>query len=229
MDTRSRKCRNAALALLLALPILWARQAAAQPAPPLAADAGRFYAFGGLSGLVAQKNDQFSGERGNAGLTAGGGFQFLPYLSAEVGILGTGRRLDTPAAAAPPAGTFKDGTPRTNMDTGGAYVSIKGQFQVGRVTPYVGLGVGRYTTQLRTTSEASTCAQHCFDTGPRVTSTSRDTGYHVAVGADYHFRPKDVLSAEIRQLKLDANFDDLGLGKTNAGGTLLWLGYRRYF
>jgi len=105
-------------------------------------------------------------------------------------------------------------------------------FWAGRVGLYallLGLGIGRYTTTYRTTSEASTCQQHCADTGPRVTSRSRDTGYHAAVGADYHLRAKDVISVEFRHLKLDANFDDIGLGDVKAGGSLLWLGYRRYF
>jgi hypothetical protein len=37
-----------------------------------------------------------------------------------------------------------------------------------------------------------------------------------------------VISAEFRHLKVDANFDDIGLGNVKAGGSLLWLGYRRY-
>jgi hypothetical protein len=40
---------------------------------------------------------------------------------------------------------------------------------------------------------------------------------------------KDVVGVEFRQLKLDTNFDDIGLGDVKAGGSLLWLGYRRYF
>jgi len=38
-----------------------------------------------------------------------------------------------------------------------------------------------------------------------------------------------VVGVELRQLKLDTSFDDIGLGKVKAGGSLLWLGYRRYF
>jgi len=38
-----------------------------------------------------------------------------------------------------------------------------------------------------------------------------------------------VIAVEFRQLKLDANLDDIGLGNVKAGGSLLWLGYRRYF
>jgi hypothetical protein len=38
-----------------------------------------------------------------------------------------------------------------------------------------------------------------------------------------------VVGVEFRHLRLDANFDDIGLGKVKAGGSLFWLGYRRYF
>lgn len=227
MDTQSRKCRNAAVALLLALPILCARQAAAQPAPPLGADDGRLYLFGGPAGFVAQKNGQLSGERGEAALIAGAGWKLLPYLSIEGGLFFASRRLDTPAATTPPAGTFQDVD--TSISTGGGYVSAKSHFQVGPLEPYVGLGVGRYSSEWRTTSEAAGCQQNCSDTGPRITSTSNDTGYHVAVGADYRFLRRNAVSVELRQLKVDAHFDDIGIGKVHAGGSLLWVGYRRYF
>jgi len=193
MNGQSRHQRRGTAAMLLALGMSIAPYAAAQPSP----DVGRFYAFGGFALFGPDTNDQLQGERGELGVIGGGGFRFSPLLSFELGVLGAGRRLDTPASAAPAAGTFKDGTLRT--------------------------------TSFRTTSEASTCLQHCADTGPRVTSRSRDTGYHAVVGADYHFRAKDVLAAEFRYLKLNANFDDLGLGNVKAGGSLLWLGYRRYF
>jgi opacity protein-like surface antigen len=211
--------------MLLALGMSIAPHAAAQLSP----DVGRFYAFGGFALFGPEKNDQFQGERGGLGLIAGGGFRFLPFLSFELSVLGAGRRLDTPASAAPPAGTFKDGTLRTNLSTGGLNLAVKFHFTLDRIEPYVGVGVGRYTTSFRTTSEASTCLQHCADTGPRVTSRSRDTGYHAVIGADYHVTRKDVVAVEFRQLRLDANFDDIGLGDVKAGGSLLWLGYRRYF
>jgi outer membrane protein W len=115
------------------------------------------------------------------------------------------------------------------MSTGGLNLSVKFHFTLDRIEPYFGAGVGRYTTSFRTTSEALNCERHCADTGPRVTSRSRDTGYHAAIGADYHLRAKDVIGVEFRYLKLDANFDDIGLGDVKAGGSLLWLGYRRYF
>jgi hypothetical protein len=38
-----------------------------------------------------------------------------------------------------------------------------------------------------------------------------------------------VLVWEFRCLRLKANFNDINLGNTDAGGSLLWTGYRRYF
>ena len=215
--------------MLLVLGMSIAPHAAAQPAGAGSSDVGRFYAFGGFALYGPETNDQLQRERGEFGLIGGGGFRFSPFLSFELGVLGAGRRLDTPASAAPAAGTFSDATLRTHIGTGGLNLAVKFHLALDRVEPYLGLGIGRYTTTYRTTSEASTCQQHCADTGPRVTSRSRDTGYHAAVGADYHLRAKDVISVEFRHLKLDANFDDIGLGDVKAGGSLLWLGYRRYF
>jgi len=210
---------------LAALAMSIAPHAAAQPSP----DAGPFYAFGGFALFGPDSNDQLRGERGGLGLIAGGGFRFLPFLSFELGVLGAGHRIDTPASTAPAAGTFKDGTLRTNLSTGGLNLGVKFHFTLDRIEPYVGFGVGRYTTGIRTTSEATTCERRCADTGPRVTSRSRDTGYHAVIGADYRVTQKDVAGVEFRQLRLDTNFDDIGLGKVKAGGSLLWLGYRRYF
>jgi hypothetical protein len=229
MNGQSRLKRGIA-AILFASGISIAPHAAAQVlgAGP---NVGRPYAFGGFALYGPEKNDPLQKERGELALIAGGGFRFSPFLSFELGVLGAGRRLDPPTSpnASPPAGTFRDGTLKTHIATGGLNLSVKFHFTLDRVAPYFGVGAGRYTTTYRTTSEASTCAQHCADTGPRVTSRSRDTGYHAAVGADYHLRAKDVISAEFRHLKVDANFDDIGLGNVKAGGSLLWLGYRRYF
>src|SRR6266852_5968078 len=206
-DRSKRKCRGAA-AMLLALGMSIVPHVAAQPvASP---DVGRFYAFGGLALFGPDTNDQLRGERGGLGGIAGGGFRFLPFLSFELGVLGAGHRVDTPASAAPAAGTFKDGTLRTNLSTGGLNLGVKFHFTLDRIEPYVGVGVGRYTTSIRTTSEASTCERHCADTGPRVTSRSSETGYHAVIGTDYHVTRKDVIGVEFRQLKLKANFDDLG-------------------
>jgi hypothetical protein len=225
MNGQSRhQCRGTA-AMLLALGMSIAPYAAAQPSP----DVGRFYAFGGFALFGPDTNDQLRGERGELGVIGGGGFRFSPLLSFELGVLGAGRRLDTPASAAPAAGTFKDGTLRTNIGSGGLNLAVKFHFTLDRIEPYIGIGAGRYTTSFRTTSEATTCLQHCADTGPRVTSRSRDTGYHAVIGTDYHLRAKDVIAVEFRYLKLNANFDDIGLGNVKAGGSLLWLGYRRYF
>jgi opacity protein-like surface antigen len=215
--------------MLLALGILIAPHAAAQPTGAGSPNVGRFYAFGGFALFGPDSNDQLQGERGAAGVIAGGGFRFLPFLSFELGVLGAGYRLDTPASAAPAAGTFKNGTLRTTLGTGGMNLSVKLHFTQDRVDPYFGAGVGIYTTSFRTTSEAATCQQRCADTGPRVTSHSSDTGYHAFIGVDYHVTQKNVVGVEFRQLWLEANFDDIGLGKVKAGGSLLWLGYRRYF
>ena len=225
MNGRSRRKSAGAAATLLALGISITPHAAAQPSPETAP----FYAFGGFALFGPDSNDQLRGERGGAGLNLGGGFRFSRLLSFELGVLGAGYRLDTPASAAPAAGTFKDGTLRTNLGTGGLNLSVKFHFTQGRVDPYFGAGAGLYTTNFRTTSEASTCERHCADTGPRITSRSRDAGYHALIGVDYHVTQKDVAGVEFRQLRLNANFDDIGLGKVKAGGSLLWLGYRRYF
>src|SRR6266853_1796721 len=226
-DRSKRKCRGAA-AILLALGMSIVPHAAAQPVA-VSPEVGRFYAFGGFALFGPDSNDQLRGERVGLGLIAGGGFRFLPFLAFALGVLGAGHRLDTPASAAPAAGTFSDGTLRTNLSSGGLNLGVKFHFTLDRIEPYVGVGVGRYTTSFRTTSEASTCERHCADTGPRVTSRSTDTGYHAVIGADYHVTRKDVVGVEFRQLKLKTNFDDLGLGDVKAGGSLLWLGYRRYF
>ena len=231
MNGQSRCEYRGAAAMLLALGMSIAPQVSAQLVAPSSPGIGRFYAFGGFAGFVPDKNDQLQGERGAAGLIGGGGFRLTPFLSFELGVLGTGYRIDTPASASAqlPAGTFKDGTLRTNIGTGGLNLAVKFHYRLDRVEPYFGVGAGRYTTSFRTTSEALTCERRCADTGPRVTSRSRNTGYHAAIGADYHVTQKDVASVEIRQLWLEANFDDIGLGNVKAGGSLLWLGYRRYF
>ncbi len=229
MNVRSRRKYLGAAPILLALGMLVAPHAPAQPVGAGSPDVGRFYAFGGFALFGPDANDQLRGERGELGVIGGGGFRFSPLLSFELGVLGAGRRIDTPGSTAPAAGTFKDGTLRTTIGSGGLNVAVKFHFRLDRIEPYVGLGVGRYTTSFRTTSEASTCLQNCADTGPRVTSHSRETGYHAAIGADYRLRAKDVIAVEFRQLRLDANFDDIGLGKIKAGGSLLWAGYRRYF
>jgi len=225
MNRRSgRKCRGAA-ATLLAFAMSIAPHAAAQPFG--SPDVGRFYAFGGFALLAPDSNDQLQGERGAAGLIAGGGLRVSPLLSLELGVLGAGYRLDTPASVSVqiPAGTNL----RSHISTGGLNLAVKFHFTQDRVDPYFGAGVGIYTTNFRTTSEDPGCQRHCADTGPRVTSRSSDPGYHALVGVDYHVTEKNVVGVEFRQLWLDASFDDIGLGKVKAGGSLLWLGYRRYF
>jgi len=224
MNGRSkRECA----AMLLALGLSIAPHAAAQPAGAGSQDAGKLYAFGGFALFAPNSNSQFQGEGGAAGLIGGGGFRLTPFLSFELGVLGAGYRVDTPASVSAqiPAGTnFK-----TNIDVGGLNLSAKFHFTQGRVDPYFGAGVGIYRTNFRTTSEDPGCQRRCADTGPRLTSRSTDPGYHAAFGVDYHVTEKNVVGVEFRQLWLDANFDDIGLGKVKAGGSLLWLGYRRYF
>ena len=201
------------------------------PPPPAPAKAGPFYAFGGFALFSPDTNDQLSHQRGDAAnLIAGGGFRFSRMLSLELDFFGGGQKLDTPPGATPAPGTFKDGSLETRMDTSGLALSAKFNFlPVGRLEPYVAGGAGWYATRLRTTSEDPVCEHHCADTGPRISRTSHDAGYHAAVGADYHFTAKDVLAAEVRYLRLEASFEALVPGKVKAGGTFVWMGYRRYF
>jgi len=231
MHTQSRlkHCVAAAMAIAIALCVLGPPPAAAQSAAPAPQINGRPYGFGGFALFGPDGNDSLQRQRGDLGWFAGGGYRFSPSLSFELGVLIASQRLDTPASAAPAPGTFKGGSLKTRMGTGGVNIAVKYSFSLGSVEPYVGAGVGRYSTRFRTTSEASSCLQNCEDTGPRVDRDSRDTGYHVVLGADYHMRARDVIAVEFRYLKLDASFDDIVPGKVKAGGSLLWLGYRRYF
>jgi opacity protein-like surface antigen len=227
--TRGAGCIAAAMAIGVALCVLGPPPAAAQSASSAPQINARPYAFTGFALFGPDSNDSLQGQRGNLGWIAGGGYRFSPSLSFEVGVLIASQRLDTPASAAPAPGTFKDGTLRTSIGTGGLNIAAKYSFSLGRIEPYVGAGVGRYTTRFRTTSEASSCLQNCEDTGPRVDRISRNTGYHAVLGADYHLRAQDVIAVEFRYLKLDASFEDTVPGKVKAGGSFLWLGYRRYF
>jgi opacity protein-like surface antigen len=216
--------------MLLALGILIAPHAAAQPAGADSPNVGRFYAFGGFAVFAPDKDGQLHGQQGSpVNLIAGGGLRASQLLSFEVGLLGMGQKLDTPAATTPPIGTFQPGSLQTRMGTGGVNLTVKLQFAMDRLEPYFGAGVGMYSTWIRTTSEAPGCVQNCVDTGPRISANSRDGGYHALIGADYHVTQKDVVGVEFRQLWLDADFDEIGMGKVKAGGSLLWVGYRRYF
>jgi opacity protein-like surface antigen len=205
-------------------------QSVAQPQPDMAASSARFYAFGGFAALYADKNSQLQGESGSPiNLIAGGGYRFSPSLAAELNILVAFRTLDTPPTAQPPAGTYASGSLDSSIWTGGIAATIKYMFAVGRIAPYIGGGVGYYSTHFLTTSEAPGCVNHCDDTGPRVQARSNDVGAHVVGGADYHFTAKDVLGVEIRYLKLTADFGDIVPGNVDVGGTFFWMGYRRYF
>lgn len=233
MQTKARWKQNAAgiaQVLCLVLTVGFAPFAAAQAKDPESSNVGRFYAFGGFALFAPDKDGQLQNQQGNlANLIVGGGLRASELLSFEIGLLGFGQKLDTPAAAAPPPLTFAPGSLNTRMGTAGVNLTVKLQFPMDRVEPYVGAGVGMYSTWIRTTSEALTCTQNCADTGPRITANSRDAGYHALIGADYHVTQKDVVGVEFRQLWLNATFDEIGMGSVKAGGSLLWMGYRRYF
>src|SRR6267154_677099 len=136
MNGRSgRKCRGAAAALL-AFAMSIAPHAAAQPFG--SPDVGRFYAFGGFALLAPGSNDQLQGERGAAGLIAGGGLRVSPLLSLELGVLGAGYRLDTPASVSVqiPAGTNL----RSHISTGGLNLAVKFHYTQDRIDPSFGAG-----------------------------------------------------------------------------------------
>ena len=208
------------------------------PAVPAAAPAkrtadtgpGRFYAFGGFAAFAPQNNGQLQGERNKFGLIAGGGYRITPGLALELNYLFDHRRLDTPASSQQPApGTFQPGTLKSYLFSSGVAATVKFSFTVDRLSPHAGAGFGVYSTGFRTTSQAIACFNNCTDTGPRVTARSTDLGYHALIGADFHITRKDMVSAEIRYLKLEADFGSVLPGNINAGGTFFWLGYRRAF
>ena len=133
-----KRNRYRAAALLAAtLAVSWHAQAQiqAQPLPqrqpPRTASAapGNFYAFAGFAALAAEENDQFTRERGSGvNLIAGGGYRLTPNFAVELNVLFAGRRLDTPASAEPPAGTFAAGTLKSAMGTAGLGGTLKFTF-----------------------------------------------------------------------------------------------------
>lgn len=237
MNTASHFGQYGAAALIVAalgvctLPQAQAQtQPVAQPQADKPASSAAFYAFGGFAALYADENSQLQGETGSPiNLIAGGGYRFSPNFAVELNLLIAARSLDTPPTARPPAGTFAPGTLDSTMWTSGIAATVKYRFPMDSVAPYIGGGVGFYSTRFLTTSEAIGCVDHCGDTGPRVDVRSSDVGVHVVGGADFHFTPKDVLAVEIRYLKLKANFGAVVPGDVDAGGTFFWMGYRRYF
>jgi hypothetical protein len=243
---------SAALAFACALFALVASAARAQapepsappPVPPRAAppveaalaasteDTGRFYAFAGFAAFGPEKNGGLQNERGNLlNFIAGAGYRAWPKVAVELNYLFDNRRLDAPpgVVAQLPAGTFQPGTPKSYMFTSGLAVSAKYRFGEGRLVPYAGGGMGVYSTRFVTTSEAPSCTNNCSDTGPRISARSTDLGYHALVGADYPISAKNLVTAELRFLKLDADFGSILPGKVHAGGAFLWVGYRRAF
>jgi opacity protein-like surface antigen len=239
MNTGSRYGQYGAAALFVAalgvcaLPQAHAQsqpQPVVQPQPDVAATSARFYAFGGLALFFVDGNSQLQGESGSPiNLMAGGGYRFSQNLAAELNLLVAFRTLDTPQTARPPAGTYAPGTLDSTIWTAGIAATLKYRFIAGRTAPYIGGGVGYYSSNFVTTSEATGCVNHCDDTGPRVEARSNDFGAHVVAGADYHFSAKDVLAVELRYLKLKADFGAIAPGDMDVGGTFLWMGYRRYF
>src|SRR5439155_24017 len=118
-------------------------------------------------------------------------------LSFELGVLGAGRRLDTPASTAPAAGTFKDGTLRTTIGSG-----------VVRIHLLLGRG-DAILLLLRATPSSSCCA---FPAGAKTGLTglpagSLDgTGYELALGIELRELEPHALHAdsELRREGLDA-------------------------
>lgn len=222
---RGRKIARAA-ALLVAL-ALGAPQALAQNG---ASNVGKFYAYGGLAPFNPDTNPQLSHQHGDlANLIAGAGYRVSMVLSLQIDYLSAGQKLNTPPTAAPAAGTFVPGSLKTSIDTEGLALGARFNFAVGRFEPYFGGGVGEYSARIRTTSDSPTCTSFCRGSGPRTSRRSHQIGYHGFVGADYHFTQKDAMGLEFRQVKTEANFDELVPGKVDAGGSFLWMGYRRYF
>jgi opacity protein-like surface antigen len=217
-----------ATAMLFALGLSSAPQALAQ-SDPAPTHAGTFYAFAGLGAFFPQKSSQLQGEDTGLAFMAGGGYRAAPSLSLEANVLLGARDIDTPPGGQPAAGTFVPGTLESGIATLGLAATAKYTFDAGRFSPYFGGGLGAYRSAFVTTSESPGCTQNCNDTGPRVTRRSSDLGIHALAGADFHITPKDMLMAELRYLRLRADFGDVVSGKINAGGAFLWLGYRRAF
>ena len=248
-----RNCRSesaaATLALAFAFAALAAGTAAAQtpepatPSPvpqravptatgPLAAPSeapGRLYAFAGFAAFGPEKNSSLQNERGSLlNFIGGAGYRLWPDWSVELNVLFDNRRLDTPPSALP-TGPFQPGTAKSFMFTTGVAATAKYSFGHGRLEPYAGGGMGVYRTRFLTTSEAPACSNNCSDTGPRVTGRSTDLGYHAMAGATFAITPRDRVSAELRYLKLDADFGAILPAKVSAGGAFLWVGFQHAF
>jgi outer membrane protein W len=229
---KRRAARLAALTgIALALGVSAIPNVLAQTPDPAkqSAGPGTFYAFAGFAALDPQKNSGLNDKGSYANFMAGGGVRTSPNLAVELAFVLSAHDVDTPASATPPAGTFQAGTQDSSMGTAGLAATVKYNFTTGRFVPYAGGGVGFYSTRFSTTTEATGCVNNCNNNGPRVSAHSNDVGYHLLLGGDFYITPKDIVGAEVRYLKLDAEFGDVVPGKTHAGGTFLWLGYRRGF
>ena len=231
MNTQSQTTRYGAAALIItALGVCGLPQAQAADTPA-SVRGGRFYAFGGFAALAADTNSQFQNEKGSpANIIAGGGYGVTPNLAVELSLLFSGRKLDTPDEVKQnQLGPYAGGTDKTTMGAFGPSVALKYIFVADNFAPYVGAGVGLYTTTFLTRTDAIGCSNNCAGTGPRVSDHSTDIGVHALVGADIHFSAKNILGIDIRYLKLRADLSDINLGKVDSGGTLFWMGYRRIF
>lgn len=230
MNIQSQTTRYGAAALIItALGVCGLPQAQAADTPA-SVRGGHFYAFGGFAALAADTNSQFQNEKGSpANVIAGGGYGVTPNLAVELSLLFSGRKLDTPAPVQAQLGPYAGGTDKTTMGAFGPSVALKYIFVADNFAPYVGGGVGLYTTTYLTRTDAIGCSNNCAGTGPRVSDHSTDVGVHALVGADIHFSAKNILAIDIRYLKLRADLSDINLGKVDSGGTFFWMGYRRIF
>lgn len=228
---KRRAARFAALTgIALALGASGVPEVLAQTPDPArqTAGPGRYYAFAGGAAFAPQKNGGLDDQGSYANFMAGGGFQVSPNLAVELALVLSAHDVDTPGSAIP-AGPFVPGSQDSSMATGGLAATVKYNFTTGRFVPYAGGGVGFYSSRFWTTTEAIGCVNNCNNNGPSLSAHSNDAGYHLLLGGDFHFTPKDVFGVELRYLRLDAHFGDVVPGTTHAGGTFFWLGYRRFF
>jgi opacity protein-like surface antigen len=232
MSKESRWKRNAVLATAAALWASGVPAVFAQGGDFATASPHKIYAFVGFATLAPEKNRQLWGEHGTIGnWIAGGGYRISPNLAAEVNYLISLRTPDTPKTAEPPAGTFSPGSLDSYMLTYGIGATVKYRFSAERLVPYAGGGVGVYQTRWETKSDAASCTSliGCFGNGPSVRAHSTNLGFHALAGADYHITARDVVAAELRYLKLDADLGDIVHGKVHVGGIFFWMGYRHVF
>src|SRR5260221_5896247 len=123
---------------------------------PVPQDTGRLYGFGGLAAFGPEKNSGLANERGTlSNFIGGAGYHAWPNWAVEANVLIDTRKLDTPAGvvAQLPAGAFQPGTAKSTISSSGLAVSAKYRFSGGPLVPYLGGGMGLYTTRFSTTTE----------------------------------------------------------------------------